>query len=456
MALARSFGGLLLVLIASLVFAIAPGARATQEAPTMRTAPPPAAEPPSEAPATESKTEVERYTLSHDRYEKAVSYSRAGYALYFLSVFVTLATLFLALRLQVVARIRDAALRVSENRLAQGCVFIALLVLLVDLAELPVHVAWHALSLQYQQSVQRWPSWFADVAKSEAINALFMLLMGLILFFVIRKSPRRWWFYFWLAALPIILAAFFLEPLVIDPLFYKFQPLAKSDPELAGKLEKLTARAGLNIPRERMFLMNASSKTNQLNAYVTGFGASKRVVIYDNLVRNMTPQETLFVFGHESGHYVLNHVRNAILFFAASLLFALWLAYRLLNWSLNRWGARWKVYGPQDWGALAVLLLLLEGISFLALPVVNGYSRVVEHNADVFGLEVIHGLVPDSSRVAAHAFQIMGEIDLSDPNPPPFITFWLYSHPPLAERLVFAHSYDPWSKNQAPRYIRTK
>jgi len=74
----------------------------------------------------------------------------------------------------------------------------------------------------------------------------------------------------------------------------------------------------------------------------------------------------------------------------------------------------------------------------------------------VYGLEVIHGVVPNSEEVAAHAFQILGEVDLSDPNPPAFITFWLYSHPPLAERLVFAYSYDPWSKGESPKYVKAQ
>jgi Zn-dependent protease with chaperone function len=91
---------------------------------------------------------------------------------------------------------------------------------------------------------------------------------------------------------------------------------------------------------------------------------------------------------------------------------------------------------------------------FFASPLVNGFSRMQEHAADVYGLEVIHGIVPDSEDVAAHAFQIMGEEDLADPNPPGFITFWLYSHPPLAERLVFAHTYDPWAKGEPPKYVK--
>src|SRR5579863_7262501 len=436
------------------LFCASPAALVAQDTPTIRTPPPQQMEPPTETPVPAADNEIQRYTLSHERYQKAVAYSRAGYTLYFLSVFIGFAVLLVALRFGFVARIRDFAERTSENRIVQGLLFIPLLVGLIDLVDLPVHVAWHALSLHYEQSVQGWGSWFLDWSKAELIALSFLTLMGLILFFIIRKSPQRWWFYFWLAALPIMLAVFILEPIIIDPLFFKFEPLAAQHPALTDDLQKLTQRAGLQIPRERMFLMNASSKTNQLNAYVTGFGASKRVVIFDTLLQKMTPQETLFIFGHESGHYVLNHVRDGFFVAAAFLLAALYAAFRLLHLLLDRVGDRWKVYGAQDWGALAVLLLILEGIMFFSSPIVNGYSRMQEHNADVFGLELIHGIVPNSAQVAAHSFQALGEIDLADPNPPLFITFWMYSHPPLAERLVFAHSYDPWGKNQPPKYIK--
>jgi STE24 endopeptidase len=425
-----------------------------QETPTVRTPPPQQIEKPGDNPTPTTDNETDRYTLSHERYEKAVAYSRAGYTLYFLSVLIGLAVLILALRYGFVARVRDFAQRTTENRFLQGLLFIPIVGFLLDLADLPVHIAWHGLSLHYEQSVQRWGSWILDWSKGELLNLSFLVLMGMILFWVIRKSPRRWWFYFWLAALPIIFAVFILQPIVIDPLFFKFEPLVSKNPQLAADLEKLTQRAGLQIPRERMFLMKASAKTNEINAYVTGFGASKRVVIYDNTIQKLTPQETLFVFGHESGHYVLNHLRDGFLFFALVLLLAFYICYRLLHTFIARWGERCRIYGPQDWAALAVLLLILEGIAFVSSPVINAFSRSQEHAADVFGLELTHGIIPHSSQVAAHAFQALGEIDLSDPNPPPFITFWMYSHPPLAERLVFAHTYDPWSKKESPKYIK--
>ena len=197
-----------------------------QETPTVRTPPPQQIEPPAKAAAPAALNETEQYTLSRDRYEKAVAYSRAGYTLYFLSFFIGFAVLILALRFGLVARIRDFAQHTTENRFLQGLLFIPMLGFLIDLADLPVGIAWHALSLHYEQSVQQWGSWLFDRCKAELIDLAFLTLLGLILFLVIRKSPQRWWFYFWLAALPIILGVFILEPVIIDPLFYKLEPLA--------------------------------------------------------------------------------------------------------------------------------------------------------------------------------------------------------------------------------------
>jgi Zn-dependent protease with chaperone function len=314
---------------------------------------------------------------------------------------------------------------------------------------------WHSLSLRYEQSVQRWGSWFWDWTKEEIVGTVLALILSLILFAVMRRSPRRWWLFFWLAALPILLGFIFIGPWVIDPLFNKFEPLDKEHPQLVTSIQTLTQHAGFPIPRERILLMRASEKSNEINAYVTGLGASKRVVIWDTTIQKTSNAEALFVIGHELGHYILGHVWKGFLFGAAGLLGALYLIFRGLHWSLDHWGKDWRIYGTEDWASLAAFLLLFQILMFFAAPAVNGVSRIQEHAADVYGLEVIHGVVPNSEEVAAHAFQILGEVDLSDPNPSPFITFWLYSHPPLAERLVFAHSYDPWSKGESPKYVKT-
>jgi Zn-dependent protease with chaperone function len=436
---------------------VAPGVRAPGQ-PTstpQKSSPqsPPSSQSPQSSPAR-SQADTDQYTLSQERYEKAVSYSRAGYTLYFVSYFLAALVLLLILRLGFAAKFRDIAERATDKRWLQCLIFVPLLILSTDVLSLPVSIYWHALSLRYEQSIQRWGSWLLDWLKAEALGLGLALLLALLLNVAMRKSPRRWWFYFWLAALPVLLFFFFISPWFIDPLFNHFEPLGNEHPQLVSSIENLTQRAGVPIPANRIFLMRASEKTNAINAYVTGIGASKRVVLWDTTITKTTPDEVLFVVGHELGHYVLGHVTTGFLFFAAALLLALYVVFWALHWSLHRWGADWKIYGPEDWASLAVILLILQILIFVASPVANGFSRMQEHAADVYGLEIIHGLVQHSEEVAAHAFQVLGELDLSDPNPPSYITFWLYSHPPLADRLVFAHSYDPWSKGEPPRYVK--
>lgn len=411
-------------------------------------------ETPLAVPANQQKTETEKYTLSQDRYQKAIAYSRAGYTLYFVMSFFDILVMILVLNLGVAARFRDFAENVTGSRFLQGLVYIPVLVLTLDVLDLPLRLYGHSLSLRYEQSVQRWGAWMWDWTKGEILGTAFVVILVLILYAAMRRSPRRWWLYFWIASLPIIFAVMFISPWLIDPLFNKFEPLDAKHHELVTQIERVLQRSRLDIPPERMFLMKASAKTNQTNAYVTGFGASKRVVVWDTTIEKMTIPETLFIFGHEAGHYKLGHIRNRFIFLAGLLLVTFYAGFRGMHWALDRWAAEWKIYGPEDWASFALFLLLLQVVIFAASPVINGFNRVQEHAADVYGLEVIHSIVPDSQEVAAHAFQVMGEIDLSDPNPPAFIKFWLYSHPPVAERLVFAHSYDPWSKGQPPKYIK--
>jgi Zn-dependent protease with chaperone function len=269
-----------------------------------------------------------------------------------------------------------------------------------------------------------------------------------------RRSPRRWWLYLWFAALPVVLCIVFISPWFIDPLFNKFEPLGTEHPDLVAAIGKLTRHAGVPIPPDRMFLMKASEKTNAIDAYVTGLGATKRVVVWDTTIQKATLNETLFIVGHELGHYVLGHIWKGFLFAAALLLVGFYALFRAVHWALGRWAGDWGIYGQEDWAAFAVLLLLVEIGMFLVAPVANAFSRMQEHAADVYGLEVAHGIVPDSSEVAARSFQVLGEVDLADPNPPEFIRFWLYSHPPLADRLSFAYNYDPWSNGESPKYVK--
>lgn len=394
------------------------------------------------------------FRLAQDRYEKAVAFARSEYVLYFISAAWGILLVLLLLRLGIVAKLRDIAEKASPKRFVQSLIFIPGFLLLLGVLHLPVSVYGHRLALRYELSIQAWGSWLWDWAKGELLTIFLGFLIVWILIGVIRWKPRTWWLYFWLAIVPIALFLFFISPWLFDPLFNKFQPLQQKHAALVHSIGKLTERAGAPIPAEHMFLMEASAKSTEINAYVTGFGASKRVVIWDNTIQKAAPDEVLYIVGHEMGHYVLGHVWKGFLFFVGGLFFGLYIAYRLFEWTLARWGKTWGVRGPEDWAALAVLLLIMNVLEFTGTPIGNGFSRMQEHNADVYGLEVTHGLTPHSAEVAAGAFQVLGDVDLADPNPSKFITFWLYSHPPLGERLSFAHDYDPWSKGQAPQFVK--
>lgn len=379
------------------------------------------------------------YTLTPARRAQAIAYARARNSMYFLSTATTLLVLGAILWSRVAGRLRAWSV---------PSVLVAL-----SLADLLWDVWAHHLSLRYAQSVEAWNAWFWDWTKGQliVIPVASLLLWGL--YALLRRAPTRWWLWAWLASIPLSVASVYVEPLVIAPLFNRFEPLAATHPSLVGQMEAILGRARVYIPRDRLFEMKASEKTNVLNAYVAGFGPSKRVVLYDTIIARETPAQLMTTFGHELGHYALDHVAVGLAFGAAISLLGLFAADRLMRFSIARWGARLSIASISDWASLPLLLLLFAAGAFLADPIVNGFSRWQEQQADVYSLEVTHGIVPDSSAAAAQAFQIEGDADLSDPDPPRFIQFWLYSHPPTAERLRFALHYDPWSTGHAPRFV---
>lgn len=397
---------------------------------------------------------AQAYSLPPDKLAKAIAYAAARNRLHFAAAAYGIALLLGFLALKIAPRFRDWAERASRRRFLQAYIVAPLMVIAVDGLSLPIGLYAHHLALEYEQSVQGWGSWFWDWTKGETIALAFTGLILWFLYGVIRRSPRRWWFYFWLASIPVVVFLNFAAPVLIEPLFFRFEPLEAKQPALVAQIQKVVARGGLDIPAGRMYEMNASEKLNSLNAYVAGIGASKRVVVWDTTIRKMTSPEILFVFGHEMGHYVLGHVPLLIGMTCFTMLVFLFLGYHTMHRAVSRWGAGWHIRGIDDWASLPVLLLAVAVFSFLAEPVENSFSRVLEHNADIYGLEVTHGLTADSSRAAGEAFQILGEVSLSDPHPSPFIRFWLYSHPPVAERVEFAGAYHPWTEGRPSKYLK--
>jgi Zn-dependent protease with chaperone function len=271
---------------------------------------------------------------------------------------------------------------------------------------------------------------------------------------IIRRSPRRWWFYFWLVSLPMMVFLVFIAPLVIDPLFNQFEPLTRKNPQLVEAIERVVQRGGLAIPPERMYEMKASAKVTTLNAYVTGFGASKRVVVWDTSIQKLTTPEILFMFGHEMGHYVLHHILKGLIAGAIGAFIGLYILFYWSVWLLQRFGPRWRILALHDWAAIPMIFLLAGIMSFFAEPVGNLVSRYIEHQADVYGLEVTHNINVNPQQVAAHSFQVLGEMSLDYPYPGRLAVFWYWTHPPIADRVRFAQEYDPWAAGEEPQFVK--
>ena len=410
--------------------------------------------PASSSAHAQPQNKITAYTLPPDLYRKARNRGRVGFASRIIGFFYGLLVLWFILGRKLSAQYRDWAEKFSKNRFVQAFIFTPLLILTIGVLQLPIDVFQESVSKLYKISVQPWASWAADWAKAQLLTIIIGSLLAWILYAVIRKSPRRWWLYFWIISLPILLFGMFISPYVIDPLFHRYEPLSAKAPQLVPELQRVTRRAGEEIPPERMFWMKASDKTIATNASVNGFGASKRIIIWDTTLAQETTDEVLTDFGHEMGHYVLGHLGKGFLFFGAMIFVLLYLGYRSIGWLLARSGAAWGVRGLHDWASLPALLLLFALFSFASDTIGNTFSRYQENQADIYSLEVTHGIVPDAGQAAAHSFQIYGETVLVDPDPNAIYVLIFFDHPSVADRIHLFVTYDPWSKGESPQFVK--
>ncbi len=414
-----------------------------------------AAPTPTEAAALQAaESDHSAYSLPPDKMAKAITLSRVRTTVHFAGAAWGIVSLFLILQLGIAARMRNVANNLFKNRWAQGFTFFFEFLCLTTLLDMPLTLYQHHNALTYGLSVQHWGSWLGDQAKSFVLAFLFGGLGVMMLFYLIRKFPKRWWLWLWFPTMLLTLLAVFATPYVIDPLFNHFEPLARSNPALVAQLERVVARGkGIEIPPERMFLMKASDKVTTLNAYVTGFGASKRVVVWDTSIAKGTPDEIAFIFGHEMGHYVLGHIVSGILFTFAFILVSFFLGFHLFQFLLHRYGKQWRIPTQDNWAALVVFVLVLSVISFFSEPITNSFTRHDEHAADVYGQEAMHGVIADPQKTGQATFQVLGENSFEDPYPSRFVEFWTYSHPAVGRRAAFAKHYDPWAAGAAPKYF---
>ena len=407
------------------------------------------------------------YTLPPDKLATAIALGRIRNIIGLVSALWGLAVLWLLLATRAAAGLEAWTQRICRQLWLQGLIFFAAFLVITSLADLPLDIYAHHVSRSYGISVEGWASWLFDMGKGLGLSILFGPPILLLFNWIVRHWPRRYWLGAWAVTLPLMVLSVFIAPL-FEPMFNQYEPLAKNHPALVAELETVVARTGTDIPPDRMFLMKASEKTNGLNAYVSGLGATKRIVVWDTTAGRIPDDEVLFIFGHESGHYVLHHIPKGLAVAAVGLFFVYWACAGFAAWVARHFGVRWRLdgqHGSQIHGqesgiaplstraGFVVLLFVLSVAGFVLAPIDNTLSRYFEHQADVYGQEAIHGLVADPQKIAVSAFNHLGEAWLEDPNPSPFIEFWEYNHPSVQTRANFALHYDPWVNGGHGRFF---
>lgn len=337
----------------------------------------------------------------------------------------------------------SAALRSLAVRLAPAhpvvavALYIALLAVAFEILTLPLgfyagFVREHAFGL----STQTAGAWLLDRLKGAAISLILAVPLGSVLALLWRRYPGRWVFPAWvLGGLAVILLVA-LAPVVIDPLFNTIRPL--QDSALRQRVLTLADRAGIAV--DQVYEADASRRTKKGNAYFTGLGTTKRIVLYDNLVARSDPEAVELVLAHEMGHWKHAHIWQGIALTLAGMAVLLWCGARVLAWAAER--RAFHLAGPADVAGLPLLLLVLFVLSLVGLPIQSAISRHFERQADWASLEL-------TGNPAAF---IRAEVDLArsnlaDLNPPPPVVWLLYTHPPVAERIrmadVFATDHSP-------------
>ena len=467
-----------LLLLALCLFGIPPSASASQNpAPRASSQPPPQDNTGASQKSAGTTAADAHYVLTAGKRAKAIAFSRAEYRLYFAAMALALAIYAFLWWSGFSVGLRGLVQRFSARRLAETALFVSVFLIVVRALEFPLDYYWgFVLEHRYDLSTQGFGSWVADWAKDLGLTVVVAILLAWVFYWLVRRSPRRWWLYFWFASIPITLAFILVEPYVVEPLFYRFTPLEKSQPALTGRIEKMLGHAGLAIPRSRIYEMDASAKTRIVNAYVSGWGVSKRLVVWDTTLEKLNSDQTLLVVGHEAGHYVLHHIPKEFALDEIVFLVLIYVGFLAINKvvpmsshsgrseesraatrsesGMPRVARNDRIDGAGDLASLPIALLALTVLVFLASPALNGISRHFEHQADQFGLEVAYGVVPDPNTADVQSFQIMAEEDLEDPDPSSFIRFWLYTHPSTEERIRFAAAYKPWAEGKPLVLIR--
>jgi STE24 endopeptidase len=314
---------------------------------------------------------------------------------------------------------------------------IVALTLIGRLVTLPLSAYGEVVEHRYGLSTAGWGLWLRDVAVSAGIDAGLTALALLVLFWIVRRAPRTWWAWAAAAVAVMVIVGSFLWPVVIEPAFNRFTPMPPS--ALRTDLLALAERNG--TPVQDVLVSDASRRTTALNAYVSGFGATRRIVVYDTTLRELSDPEIESIAAHELGHVANDDVLTGTALGALGAAAGVALLGWLLSWTplLRRAG----VESPADPAVVPLILFLVAAGSLVATPVQNLVSRHIEARADVHALDLSRNpeaFLSMQRRLAA--------TNLADPDPPAALQWFFGSHPTTRQRVGLAGD---WIRLQQPQ-----
>lgn len=432
-------------LILALAIALAPAASFAQAAPATDTAAHAATSAPAQPAiaATASPTDTGVVAVPQPS-EKAVRYFRGNTMLWVVGIFWSLLLPCVALFTGLSAKIRTVAQRIGRRWYFTIVIYGVIISVLAWVVGLPLayytdFVREHAYGL----SNQTFAKWFGDSVKGLILGLITVPLVLWIPYLLLKKSPQRWWLWSALVAIPLLVITIFIQPILIDPMFNKFGPM--QDKRLEAQILAEAQRAG--IEGGRVYQVDKSADTKALNAYVTGFGNSKRIVLWDTTIRKLNDRELLFVLGHEMGHYVLRHMLMLLAMATVLILVSLYAVHRLAGWFIARWKERFGFDRLDDVASYPLLGLIFSLVFLVITPIPLAFTRHTEHEADRFGLELTR-----DNHNAASAFVKLQTENLAVPFHGTLYKLWNDSHPPIGERIEFANTYRPWAQGQPLKY----
>jgi STE24 endopeptidase len=335
-------------------------------------------------------------------------------------------------------RLRDLAYLHGAIQSYSAAVFLYVLMLIVISKALGLGLDYYGFRLEhkYKLSNQKLHAWIWDESKGFLLSVVLGAVLVEMLYFIIRQFPEHWWVMAWLGFLGVAVLMAQLAPVVLFPIFYKFEPL--QDEELKLRLVRLGERAGTRV--RGVYKWHLSEKSKKANAALTGLENTRRIILADTLLDNYSPDEIEAVLAHELGHHVHRHILKSIAIQAGVTLVGFWAA----NWALRYAVDRLHIYETlSDFANLPLLVLVFTVLSFLLMPALNAFSRFNERQADRYAFENIAGIGPFVS-----AMNKLAEQNLAERVPSRWVEWWFHSHPAIARRVAAA---EVWQKANVDR-----